>query len=59
MHFVKYPHLGPTQITPPPSDHKLPWLICRLKRNWLFVVGLGILALILLFSLWGHAEALR
>jgi hypothetical protein len=52
MHFVKYLHLRSTQITPPRADHKTLRLVERPKHNWLFAVGVGMLALIVLCGLW-------
>jgi hypothetical protein len=50
MHFVKCPHVRSTQIRPPRADHKP--LIERLKHDWLFAVGLGMIALVALCGLW-------
>jgi hypothetical protein len=51
MHFVKYPHLRSTRITPSEADHK-PRFIERLKHNWLFAGGARMLALIIPCGLW-------
>jgi hypothetical protein len=57
MHFVKYPHLRSTQITPSEADHKPPRFIERLKHNWLFAGGARMLALITLALMMEGANA--